>query len=137
MPPFNPIALRFCAFIEHPPRRVSLRILQPALLELYAAAIRLPRRPATRPLPRADSDAKMSPRWEQLLRPERYYEVFDATVASEAIYGSLYDDVLDIHHDLRRALAHGDAAFSFRTQWGAHCADALRALHWKLIGMNP
>jgi hypothetical protein len=26
--------------------------------------------------------------------------------------------------------------FRFRIHWGAHAADALRALHWKLIGMN-
>lgn len=135
MPPFNTIALRFCALIEHPPQRISLALLQPALLELYAAAIRL-QRPATPALHGFDDAARMSPRWERLLRPERYFEVFDATEHSEPCSGWLYDDVLDIHHDLRDALAHGDARFSFRTHWGAHCADALRALHWKLIGMR-
>jgi len=80
-PDFNAAALRFCRVIEDPPRRVSLELLQEELLELYAAAIRLPRRPETPPLP-------------------------------------------------------GDARSSFRFHWGAHAADALRALHWKLIGMS-
>ena len=138
MPSFNDTALRFCTLIEHPPERVSLRLLQRALLELYAAALDLTARRPTPPLrgARSDVDRKMSPRWEKLLRPHHYFEVFDATVDTGAISGWLYDDVLDIHRDLRRALAHGDARMMFRYHWGAHCADALRALHWKLIGMS-
>lgn len=133
---FNAVALRFCRVLEDPPRRVSLELLQQELLELYTAAIRLPKRPATPPLPGAQEDVMMSPRWKSLLYEERYFEVFDATQHTAPLSGWLYDDVRDIHGDLRRALVHGDARKMFRFHWGAHAADALRALHWRLIGMS-
>lgn len=136
MDPFIDVALRFCALIEHPPQRPTLRMLQLALLELYGAALQLHGRRATAPVAMRFGKVEMSPQWERLLRQEHYFEVFDATKDDGVVSGWLYDDVLDIHRDLRRALEQGDAASSFRMHWGAHCADALRALHWKLVGMG-
>jgi len=70
--------------------------------------------------------------------------VFDPTKDSEAISGSLADDIADIYRDLKKGLElketyprQPEAAiwqwrFGFYSHWGKHAMDALLAIHSRL-----
>jgi len=70
--------------------------------------------------------------------------VFDPTKDSEAIFGSLADDIRDIYRDLKKGLelkktypsqpeaAIGEWRFGFYSHWGKHAIDALLAMHFHL-----
>jgi len=73
-----------------------------------------------------------------------YRQVFDPTKDSEAISGSLADDIADIYRDLKKGLElketyprQPEAAiwqwrFGFYSHWGKHAMDALLAIHSRL-----
>jgi len=108
------------------------------LLKLYLAALTLPQSPET-----GDVDAGTNPErpdgWTGFSEKDVYWEVFDPYEESKPVCGSLSDDLLDVHADVRRGLdlwdgAHKEAAiwerrFHFDIHCGDHATDALRALH--------
>lgn len=74
-----------------------------------------------------------------------YHQVFDPTEDSEAIVGTLADDVADIYRDLKDGLAfiethqgspEEDAIWTWRllfySHWGKHAMDALLTIHFRL-----
>ncbi|MGA7906709.1 MAG: DUF5063 domain-containing protein [Candidatus Sulfotelmatobacter sp.] len=74
-----------------------------------------------------------------------YHQVFDPTKDTEAIFGSLADDIADIYRDLKKGLALGeshqslcdeDAIWTWRllfySHWGQHAMQALHAIHFRL-----
>lgn len=70
-----------------------------------------------------------------------YWQVFDPTKDSEAIQGSLADDIADVYGDLKDGLNHmandkafpRDAIFAWRlgfySHWGRHAMNALYTIH--------
>jgi hypothetical protein len=73
-----------------------------------------------------------------------YHQVFDPTQDSEAIFGSLADDIADIYGDLKKGLVFietrqsqpDDAIWTWRvlfySHWGQHAMNALQAIHFRL-----
>lgn len=73
-----------------------------------------------------------------------YWQVFDPTKDSEAIRGSLADDVADVYRDVKEGLdchnpdstLQGEAIWVWRvgyySHWGKHAIDALRTIHFLL-----
>jgi hypothetical protein len=74
-----------------------------------------------------------------------YHQVFDPTEDSEAILGSLADDMADIYRDLKNGLVFRethqglpdeDAIWTWRllfySHWGQHALDALLTIHFRL-----
>jgi hypothetical protein len=73
-----------------------------------------------------------------------YRQVFDPTRDSEAIRGSLADDIADIYRDLKEGLVLKETCrsgpedliwqwrLSFYSHWGKHAIDALLAIHFQL-----
>jgi hypothetical protein len=128
-----------------------------ALLELtglYGAARGLPS-----PL-LAATETERSPRvddiefdrvriWCARLPFQCYGEVFDPTVVppEEPVVGDVADDVADVYRDVVIGLRlfdaglHDDAlwewGFGFRTHWGKHAIDAIRAIHLWLATNDP
>jgi Domain of unknown function (DUF5063) len=106
----------------------------------------------------SDSDHKKSPlnsrlqEWDGLYRSLKeklgdwnlYRQVFDPTQDTEAIFGSLADDIADIYRDLKDGLVlhetHGsepeDAIWEwrllFQSHWGKHAMDALLTIYFRL-----
>lgn len=79
-----------------------------------------------------------------------YHQVFDPTKDSEAICGTLADDIADIYRDLRKGLAFRekrsgqpdvDAVWTwhllFYSHWGKHAMDALLTIHFRLQNTVP
>ena len=75
---------------------------------------------------------------------DSYLQVFDPTKDSEAIGGSLADDLADIYRDLKNVLVKSDThpirpedkiwewRFSYCSHWGKHAIDVLHVLHFRL-----
>lgn len=138
VPCFADAARAFCAFVEADAPATAASRLSDArrlLARLYAAACDLELGPdGPDPPPCARLEA-----WLGLEAVEYYYENFDPLEPTEVGAGSLTDDFLDIHHDLRRGLSLFDAGHeaaavwewqtSFDEHWGRHAVSALRALH--------
>jgi len=73
-----------------------------------------------------------------------YHQVFDPTEDSEAIFGTLADDIADIYRDLKEGLDLSESPqprpedliwgwrFSFYSHWGKHAMDALLTIHFRL-----
>jgi hypothetical protein len=73
-----------------------------------------------------------------------YWQVWDPTKDTEAIRGSLADDIADIYRDLKEGICLGkedqvpnrEATFEWRcgfySHWGKHAIDALRTIHFVL-----
>ena len=90
--------------------------------------------------------------WEQLYGVlkeklgdwDLYWKIFDPTTDSEAVAGSLADDLADIYRDIADGLRthktdvalQQDAIFSWRllyySHWGQHAMSALYAIHFLL-----
>ncbi|HKF48852.1 MAG TPA: DUF5063 domain-containing protein [Terracidiphilus sp.] len=75
---------------------------------------------------------------EKLEDWDLYREVFNPVSDAEVVYGSLADDLADIYRDLSEPLNETSTPpedriwawrFSFRSHWGQHAVDALRAIH--------
>lgn len=74
-----------------------------------------------------------------------YHHVFDPTKDTEAIFGTLADDIGDIYRDLksglslkenRQGVGDEDAIWTWRllfySHWGDHAMHALLAIHYRL-----
>ena len=74
-----------------------------------------------------------------------YRQVFDPTQDSEAVFGTLADDLTDIYLDLKNGsvfrekhlgLPNEDAIWTWRllfySHWGKHAIDALLTIHFRL-----
>lgn len=73
-----------------------------------------------------------------------YWQVFDPTQDSEAIRGSLADDIADIYRDVKEGIdvdnpdlaLQQDAIFNWRvlyySHWGQHAMNALSTIHFVL-----
>lgn len=74
-----------------------------------------------------------------------YHQVFDPTTDTEAIFGSLADDIADIYRDLRNGLVFRETQqglpdedaiwiwhLLFHSHWGQHAMEALRTIHSRL-----
>jgi hypothetical protein len=73
-----------------------------------------------------------------------YWQVFDPTTDSEAIRGSLADDIADIYRDVEEGLGYHDPDLAMQTDitfgwrigyyshWGKHAMDAERTIHFLL-----
>ena len=74
-----------------------------------------------------------------------YHQVFDPTEDSEAVFGTLADDIADIYRDLKgglvfrethQGLPDEDAIWTWRllfySHWGKHAMDALLTIHFRL-----
>ena len=76
---------------------------------------------------------------ERLGDADLYWMVFDAVKGTEAIRGSLADDIADIYRDLKEGLAFKNKGslqdaiwewhFGFDSHWGHHAIGALKAIH--------
>ena len=82
--------------------------------------------------------------------PFQYYgKVFDPTVVppEEPVIGDVADDIADVYRDVVKGLRLFDAGlfddalwewgFGFRTHWGKHATDAIRAIHLWLASNEP
>ncbi|MBZ5693856.1 MAG: DUF5063 domain-containing protein [Acidobacteriia bacterium] len=169
---FGAVAERYCAIVDAAAQMDKTQLLLQVyriLPELIGGAIRLP---DTDPWRRNEPDDPNEPvdlgqessrpridvemeykTWQNLyeLLQEKlgdsnlYWEVFDPVKETEAIQGSLADDIAGIYRDLNDGLARGreDGAIlaeviwewrtAFYTHWGHHAIDALRTIH-SLLG---
>jgi hypothetical protein len=161
---FGVIARRYCALVDtadNLEKDQLLLDLYRILPDLVSEAIRLPDvdlygRDEPEDLNEGSSAERPSApmsgvEWRalyELLRKrlgdvDLYWTVFDPTDSkdTEAIRGSLADDVADIYRDLKEVLnltdksaispqeAIWDWRFSFYSHWGHHAFSALRTLH--------
>ncbi len=142
-------ARRYCDFVQEAgmsslqDRVLAARVL---LLELYVAAVALPRSEApdgmeSAPVPPAPST------WSAFEQYEHYWEIFDPYAGDRRVAGSLTEDLLDVYLDVCRGLSFWDGAqeqaaiwewrTSFDTHWGTHAIDALWALHRACQAAHP
>ena len=160
---FGDIAERYCAVVEQAAtlsRNEFLLKVYSMLPELIDKAIHLPlvtcddneevnleEETRARAL---EEQARMShENWWQLLSMlkvkfadwDTYWMVFDPTKESEAIHGSLANDIADIYRDLKEGVflaalneyPKRNVIFEWRvgfdTHWGRHAVDALGVFH--------
>ena len=153
---FASIARQFCAAVDSASSMDKIELLAriyPILPELIGEAIGLPdvalSEIATVHL---NVSRKEQQEWGQLcnLLKEKlgdwdlYHQVFDPTEDSEAIFGTLADDIADIYRDLKKGLDLNetpstppeDAIWEWRllfySHWGKHAMDALLTIHFRL-----
>lgn len=147
----------YCSLIENHSSildsSVFLRLLRSQLLDLYSEGLKLS--PSYIPSEKEYDDVIETVSTEPFLKAistklenSRYYwEVFDPTKTEERepVCGDLIDDIFDIYEDLKETLlvyslntedaqatAMWQFEFQFRTHWGDHCINALRAIHYFL-----
>jgi Domain of unknown function (DUF5063) len=153
---FSKVAVEFCAVIDTASsvdREEFLSQIYGILPRLIQKAIALPS------LSYADDDdatthgkQMKNVEWKRLYETLKkevgewnlYWQVFDPTKDSEAIRGSLADDLADIYRDLSDGLGtdksdvalQRNAIFSWRSRyyshWGQHAINALYAIHFFL-----
>lgn len=133
-------ARQFCTFVETAhdiPLPDRLFVGRERMLALYAAACALPE------VDPDDIDSGRSPAppatWPGFGDWDLYWEIFDPYVDKPAVCGDLSEDFIDTYQDVRRGLALWDGpsqvtaiwewSLMFRSHWGDHAIDALRALH--------
>jgi uncharacterized protein DUF5063 len=170
---FSSVAQRYCALVDAAgdlDKTGFLLSIYRILPELIDQAIRLPdtdpfesdvEDDPNEDLSVARPDARMSQREsgrlyellkEKLADANLYWTIFDPTETSEAIQGSLADDIRDVYVDLKKVLiliekgattselAIWDWRFGFYSHWGDHASSALRVIHNllddKLTGME-
>jgi Domain of unknown function (DUF5063) len=160
---FGTVVARYCETIDRAQflsRNEFLRPLYSLSPELILEAMRLPvviyedseaEDPEEETHFRAiEQDAQIShDKWEQLYRSlktkladwDHYHFVFDPLTDSEAIVGSLADDLADIYRDLKEGITLSsvrdyparDIVFDWRclfeSHWGKHAINALTVLH--------
>jgi len=104
-------------------------------------------------VPGATKKARLTQQdWERLYQALKvklggwnlYIDVFDPTRDTEAIHGSLADDIADIYRDIKEGLDHPDPTLAtqhhiiwkwrllYYSHWGQHAMGALRTIHWLL-----
>lgn len=155
---FSKIAGEFCAAIDAAPsadRAEFLTQVYETLPLLIQRAISLPALSYEHDDDETSksANARMSgTEWEKLYNNLKeklgdwnlYWQVFDPTNDSEAIRGSLADDLADIYRDVGNGLGidktdvalQREAIFSWRilyySHWGHHAINALYAIHFFL-----
>ncbi len=154
---FREKAQEFCLPVESYARfsrKEFLSRIHTSLVDLYAAALRLPEVEWEEPVGGSLSaevrhQTVYEPTYRALLGKlgdtATYTEIFDPFENSAPISGSLADDLADIYADLKDGLrileqtrsvtsAVWDWRFSFMHHWGIHhLADALKAISWLLF----
>jgi hypothetical protein len=157
---FTAVARRFCNIVDSSADldRASLLVhIYGVLPELIQEAINLPAvGSGDDEVPGRDQTRLGQPEWSSLYQALKkrlanwdvYMDVFDPTKDTEAIHGSLADDIADIYRDLKEGL--DDPAPTLATQhniiwewrlgyyshWGQHAMGALRTIHW-LMANEP
>jgi hypothetical protein len=122
-----------------------LSIIGNRLAELYCIALQLPSvEPDTSDVDRTSfSTEEWAILYESLRRKigpfDVYWAIFDPTEESNAVQGSLAQDISEIYYDLKFDLSLADRVpqndwlwelrFSFRTHWGTHLMRAMAAIH--------
>jgi len=161
---FGSVAQRFCAVVDSAPNLDKLELLVQVyrvLPQLIGEAIGLPNVELSdsespeeeRTKSAARAGARLSEaQWGQLyafLKEklgdwDPYWQVFDPTKDSEAIHGSLADDIADIYRDLKEGITLSEARqalpedniwewrLGFYSHWGKHAIDALLTIHFLL-----
>lgn len=163
---FGAVAERYCAIVDGTAQLDKTDLLYQVyriLTDLISEAIRLP---DTDPWQRDEPDDLTQdlakPRanldighkaWqdpyellkEKLGDSDLYWEVFDPVAESEAIQGSLADDIADVYRDLKNGLTAKrqvgailtelvwEWRLLFYSHWGDHAINALRTIH-RLLG---
>jgi hypothetical protein len=144
----------WCIFIENEDRNETkeyLQLLRTHLLKIYNSGLNLSTdiNPGDDKYPEYLEPENIRSRIlqlsEKLINNRYYWEVFDPTdtIDNQPVCGDLIDDITDIYHDIKSALlihsintADAKATsvwqleFQFRTHWGNHCINALRACHY-------
>src|SRR5271169_2295456 len=147
---FSCVASQFCAVVDSAPSLDRVELLS----RIYEILPRLIHQGIVMPAvsPSAADDPKEIKRtrvkqgeWGQLYESLKeklgdwnlYWQVFDPTKDSEAIHGSLADDIADIYRDIKEGLGlqdpdlalQRDAIWSWRllyySHWGQHAINAL------------
>ena len=153
---FAQSATEVCRLIENRAQwsgAAFVRRLLEVLLPLYVSATAIP---AVEPGDDEDESSRVShEEWsalfgalgEHLGSYAHYWEIYDPITLEpdDPVAGNLADDLADIYRDLQDGLQswqHWEAEkrrnalwqwrFGFESHWGAHAADALRAVHWLL-----
>ena len=147
---FASIARRFTSFVkafDAHPRDEFVRQVEPLLLELYSAALRLGRGHLEDDDDLPEGRMTTDEWWEFFQRLGRHLGSYDAysfvfdpyDLGSEAGTAKLSDDLADIYRELDEGLALFDAGrtgeavwqwrFTFDSHWGRHAAHAIYALH--------
>lgn len=163
---FGPVAERYCSLVDSRSALDKSEFLVQVyrmLPELIAEANRLPlvtfgddeneEQEATIRQIRAEREVKEQ-EWGQLYDSLKeklgdwnlYWMVFDPRTDSEAIHGSLADDIADIYRDLKDGIVlketnkvpASEIIFEWRSgftsHWGQHAVNALRTIHFLLQG---
>ncbi|GHN00329.1 hypothetical protein WSM22_18180 [Cytophagales bacterium WSM2-2] len=148
---FLEAADRYCKFLESIPTNVDFfKEIHLTLTHLYLTAIKLPEISIDTNY-EPDVSISLEQQKEIIdrlfghLGDKRYYwHTFDPYdhIDNQPVCGDLADDLLDIYKDLKRGLLKYDLPgieskehalwemqFLFKNHWGAHCINAMRAVH--------
>lgn len=148
---FGVVAQNFCSLVDSGSdidRSEFVAQVYRILPKLINGAIEMPVVQSDNQQRRSPSDVRHH-EWERLYNGlkeklgdwDQYRQVFDPTRESDAIVGSLADDIADIYRDLKKGLqlkeehscqpeqALWEWRFLFSTHWGKHAIDALQAIH--------
>ena len=150
-------ARRFRAWADNPPDGVAgARAALLRVSALYNAALHLPD-PWHPDLEKEEEPPELTHEewrlvYDRVARalPLGYYGVVSDPIVvppEEPVIGDIGDDIADIYRDVVPGLAAFDAgarlqaryewAFGFQNHWGAHAADATKALHAYLSQESP
>jgi hypothetical protein len=161
---FGLVARRFCTLVDDAPSLDGIELLTELYRifpQLIGEAIGLPNIELSDDITE-EEDQRVSlarkkaefnhAQWSQLYQflmeklgdSDPYCVVFDPIKESEAIYGSLANDIADIYRDLKDGIILGDShqvppedniwhwRARFYGHWGRHAINALRATHFRL-----
>jgi hypothetical protein len=161
---FGSVAQRFCAVVDSAPSLDRIEFLMQVyriLPQLIGEAISLPNIELNDDENQEEERRKWAvraragltePQWVQLypLLKDKlgdwdlYWQVFDPTTDSEAIRGSLADDIADTCRDLKEGIILSEThqaspedniwhwRLGFYSHWGSHAMLALRTIHFLL-----
>ncbi|MGA9473061.1 MAG: DUF5063 domain-containing protein [Terriglobales bacterium] len=151
---FSLVASQFCTVVDSTPRLERVQLLS----RIYEVLPRLIHQGIVLPVvsPTAVDDLEEIKRsrvkqeeWGQLYESLKeklgdwnlYWQVFDPTKDSEAVHGSLADDIADIYRDIKEGLRLRDPdlplqrdavwgwRFGYYSHWGQHAINALYTAH--------
>lgn len=154
---FRIVAERFCVLIDSSPNLARAEVLlrvYVVLPELIQRAIELPDLEiGDDEVPRQTNRLRLGQsEWMHLYERLKeklggwnlYRDVFDPTNDTQAIHGSLADDLSDIYRDIKEGVDSPnpvwneqrdmiwDWRFGYYSHWGQHAMGALRTIHWLL-----
>ena len=136
---FYNLADQYCRYItENEVSAQSAPMIIELLMKLYISVSHLPNaEPETIDLS-SDTSEPIVIKISKMISPF-YWEIFDPYVKEEPVCGELRDDLSEIAEDLMEGMKEydkgriGNAVFAwkdgFKTHWGQHVVDALKALH--------